>query len=85
MTNELNNKCKKYKLDKEIVGFLNNVERVFNKLDKLNDNKNEEDSMSMCEWVSENTNIEELNKLSDRDKFFYGLGVLTNEIVNGVI
>lgn len=76
MSDELATCCEKYNLDEKIKKFLKNMELKYNNLDGYC----EETDMTMCQWIFENTGIEELNGLSEKERFLFGVGFLTCEI-----
>ena len=81
MSNELMEKCTKYNISGEAKDFLINIENLYNVVAE-SEKEDTEKQMTMCEWVEDNTNIEELKKLTEEQKFFFGLGVLSSELMN---
>lgn len=78
MSEELKSICEKYGFDKEFKKMLEVMEHVYNSIKKQ---ENIEESLTMIDWILENTKIViELNGLSEKEKFLFGLGVLMSEM-----
>ena len=74
MSEELKSICENYGFDK---GFKKIVEIMECKYNSIKEQENIEESLTMIDWISENTKIViELNGLSEKEKFLFGLGVL---------
>ena len=78
MSEELKSICEKYRFDKEFNKMVEVMEHVYN---SIKEQENNEDSLTMIDWILENTKIViELNGLSEKEKFLFGLGVLMSEM-----
>lgn len=80
MSEELKSICEKYGFDKEFKTMVEVVEYVYN---SIKEQENIEESLTMLDWILENTQIViELNGLSEKEKFLFGLGVLFGKMDN---
>lgn len=80
MSEELKSICENYGFDKEFKKMVEVMEHVY---DSIKEQENNEDSLTMIDWIIENTKIViELNGLSEKEKFLFGLGVLFGEMGN---
>ena len=82
MSEDLKNVCENCGFKKEFVELLEGMERQYNIIAKSEEGTQDGESLSMAKWIIENTNIDELKGLTQREKFIYGTGVLMSEIVN---
>ena len=83
MSNELIEKCLEYSIVGEAKEFIGNVENAYNSVAE-SEKEDTEKQMTMCEWINDNTNIEELKNLKEEQKFFFGLGILSSELMNQI-
>lgn len=79
MSNELAAWCNKFDFSENLRDFTKEVETLYKQIAQAESNEN---GMTMCEWIFENTNIEDLKCLTDKERFLLGLGILTSEIMN---
>lgn len=79
MSGELKNICENYNFDSSFQDLLEGMECFYNLIKEQEGNK---ESLTMFEWIVENTKIDELNCLSEKEKFLFGLGVLMSEMEN---
>lgn len=78
MSEELKSICEKHGFDEKFKKMLEVMEHVYNSIKKQ---ENIEESLTMLDWILENTKIViELNGLSEKEKFLFGLGVLMSEM-----
>lgn len=88
ISKELNDLCEEYNFDDKFKKYVGAVELFYDiitqeeKRGLKEADKNKDKLLSMTEWIIENTKVDELDNLSNRDKFLYGLGVLTSELSN---
>lgn len=80
MTNELGIWCEKYKFNDDIKKYVGDIEKDYKQAMELQKDKSKEEQPTMSEWIYKKTNIEELKCFSERDKFIYGLGILSNKL-----
>lgn len=80
MTKELKKRVSKYNLNEQMITYISGVEEAYDDITKYDNNP-----YSLCEWIDENTDIDAFNNLSERDKFFYGLGFLASEVTRRII
>ena len=79
MSEKLNNVCENYGFDDNLKGLLESVEFQYNSTLKAEGG----DELDMVDWILNNTNeLEELNCLSDKEKFLFGLSSLMDIIMS---
>ena len=79
MSEKLNNVCENYGFDDNLKGLLESVEFQYNSTLKAEGG----DELDMVDWILNNTNeLEELNCLSDKEKFMFGLSSLMDIIMS---
>lgn len=81
MSEELENVCENCNFDNKFKEYIAGVERYYISIANEEKQGNEE-PLTMFEWIMENTKIDELKCLSEKERFLYGLGVLSSEIMN---
>lgn len=81
MSEELENVCENCNFDNNFKEYIAGVERYYISIANEEKQGNEE-QLTMYEWIMENTKIDELKCLSEKERFLYGLGVLSSEIMN---
>ena len=79
MSEELKNICENCNFDNSFQELLEGMECFYN---SIKEHEGGEESLTMFEWIVENTKIDELNCLSEKEKFLFGLGVLMREMEN---
>lgn len=83
MSEELENVCENCNFNNNFKEFIAGVERHY--ISIANEEKQyggDAESLTMFEWIVQNTKINELSCLSEKEKFLYGLGVLSSEIMH---
>ena len=79
MSERLNNVCENCGFDDNLKELLENIETQYNLILKAEGG----DGLDMVDWILNNTNeLEELNCLSEREKFIFGFSSLMNIIMN---
>ena len=79
MSEKLNNVCENYGFDDNLKGLLESVELQYNLTLKAEDG----DGLDMVDWILNYINeLEELNCLSDKEKFMFGLSSLMDIIMS---
>lgn len=81
MSEELKNICENCNFDNAFKELLELVEIHYN-LKVKEEIQDGEEHFTMVQWLLENTKIDELNCLSEKEKFLYGLGILSLELMN---
>lgn len=82
MSEELKNVCENCGFDSDFQELLKGMEEHYMVIAKNEEQDCDEDQLTMTQWILENTKVKELNCLSEKEKFLYGLGVLSSEIMN---
>ena len=83
MSKELIEKCIEYGITGSARTFLENIEEAYNTIAK---SEKEYDGfiINMIQWIDENVKnaSSELEGFTDQQMFFFGIGVLSNEIMD---
>ncbi|MDU4596469.1 hypothetical protein [Clostridium botulinum] len=86
MSEELKNVCENCNFDNNFQEVLEGIEKNYNLI--ANDEKEDTEKplnkkqLTLVEWILENTKIDEFNCLSEKERFLYGLGFLSSELIN---
>jgi len=83
VSKELVEKCIEYGITGEAKDFLEGMENVFDKVSEEEKEANEE-VPTMYGWIKENIDSAGLEGFTDEQKFFFGIGVLSSELMNGL-
>ena len=83
MSEKLRNVCENCGFKNDFKVFLENVEETYIYISAI-ENDITDRKMDMVEWILENTGIDELKSLSEKERFLYGLGVLTALLHNEI-
>lgn len=82
MSEELKNVCENCGFDSDFQELLKGMEEHYMTIAKNEKQDCDEEQLTMTQWILENTRVKELNCLSEKERFLYGLGVLSSEIMN---
>lgn len=85
MNKELLDKCIEFKIEENMVKFIDKIQIIYYKLAELNDYEDKY-SMSINDWIEESiTALEKFNGLTDREKFIYAIGFLSGSVLNNFL
>ncbi|KQB77237.1 hypothetical protein [Clostridium butyricum] len=84
MSKELDERCIKYGIVGNAQDFLENIEQAYDSLAEAEKENDDEPTMSMVEWIDENVNNAgpEVEKFTEEQMFFFGMGLLSSEIMD---
>lgn len=84
MSEELKNVCENCNFDNNFQKVLEKIEKKYNLIADYEEKniKDTKEQFTMVEWILINTKVDELNCLSEKERFLYGLGFLLSELVN---
>lgn len=85
MSKELINKCIEYGITGSAKEFLENIEQTYDAIAEA-EKENDEPTPNMIEWINENVKNAgpELEGFTDEQMFFFGMGLLSSEIMDRV-
>ena len=81
MTKELQKICDEYNFNQNMRKMLTTMEMAYDTLrEQEKEDMPDQESMSMVEWIVNNSDVDVINDCTEKEKFLFGLGVLTIEL-----
>lgn len=80
MTKELQKICDEYNFNQNMRKMLITMEMAYNTLIELEKEDTSQEIITMLEWILKNSDLDTINNCTEKEKFLFGLGVLTSEI-----
>lgn len=81
MTKELQKICDEYNFNQNMRKMLTTMEMAYDILrEQEKEDMPDQESMSMVEWLVNNSDLDVINDCTEKEKFLFALGVLAIEL-----